>query len=54
MAIQHPPTPLANRYLVMGAFTVGAMFTQPLADNGRFRRLRFPDSLDEMWTSYPA
>jgi hypothetical protein len=43
-----------NRYLVMGDFTVGTMFTQPLAGNGRLRRLRCPDSLDEMWTNYPA
>jgi hypothetical protein len=25
----------------MGDFTVGTMFTQPLADNGRLRRLRY-------------
>jgi hypothetical protein len=53
-AIQHPPTRLANRYLVMGAFTVGTMFTQPLAGNGRLRRLHFPVSLDELWTNYSA
>jgi hypothetical protein len=53
-AIQHPPTRLVNRYLVMGDFTVGTMFTQPLAGNGSLRRLRFPVSLDEMWTNYPA
>jgi hypothetical protein len=47
-------TYVLNRYLVMGDFTVGIMFTQPLADNGRLRRLRFPISLDEMWTNYPA
>jgi hypothetical protein len=33
-------TRLANRYVVMGDFTVGTMFTQPLASNGRLRRLR--------------
>jgi hypothetical protein len=43
-----------NRYLVMGDYTVGTMFTQPLAGNGRLRRLRFPVSLDEIWTNYPA
>jgi hypothetical protein len=43
-----------NRYLVMGDFTVRTMFTQPLAGNGRLHRLRFPVSLDEMWTNYPA
>jgi hypothetical protein len=25
-----------------------------LAGNGRLHRLRFPVSLDEMWTNYPA
>jgi hypothetical protein len=35
-----------NRYLVMGDFTVGTMFTKPLTDNGRLRRLGFPVS----WT----
>jgi hypothetical protein len=48
MAIQHPPTRLPNRYLVMGDFTVGTVSTQPLAGNGRLRRLRFSISLDEM------
>jgi hypothetical protein len=43
-----------NRYLVMGDFTVGTMFNQPLAGNGRLSRLRFPVLLDEMWTNYPA
>jgi hypothetical protein len=47
-------TYLLNRCLVIGAFTVVTMFTQPLAGNGRLRRLRFPVSLDEMWTNYPA
>jgi hypothetical protein len=41
-------TYVLNRYLVMGDFTVGTMFTQPFAGNGRLRRLRFPISLDEM------
>jgi hypothetical protein len=40
--------------LVMGDFTVGIMFSQPLAGNGRLRRLRFPVSLGEIWTNYPA
>jgi hypothetical protein len=40
--------------LSMGDFTVGTIFTQPLAANGRLRRLRFPVSLDEIWTNYPA
>jgi hypothetical protein len=52
-AIQHPPTRVANRYLVMDDVTVGTMFAQPLADNGRLCRLRFPVSLDEIWTNYP-
>jgi hypothetical protein len=43
-----------NRYLVMGDFTVGTLFTQPLAGNGRLRLLRFPVTLDETWTNYPA
>jgi hypothetical protein len=47
-------TYVLNRYLVMGDFTVGTMFTQPLAGNGRLRRLRFLVLLDEMWTNYPA
>jgi hypothetical protein len=47
-------TYVLNRYLVMGDFTVGTMFTQPLASNGRLRRLFFPVSLDKMWTNYPA
>jgi hypothetical protein len=38
----------------MSAITVGTMFTQPSAGNGRLRRLRFPVSLDEMWTNYAA
>jgi hypothetical protein len=54
MAIQHPPTRLANRCLVMGDFTVGTIFTQPLAGNGSLRRLRFPVLLDEMWVNFPA
>jgi hypothetical protein len=47
-------TLLANRYLVMGDFNVGTLFTQSFAGNGRLRRLRFPVSLHEMWTNYPA
>jgi hypothetical protein len=47
-------TYVLNRYLVMGDFTMGTMFTQPLAGNGRLRRLRCPVSLDEMWTNYPT
>jgi hypothetical protein len=43
-----------SRYLVMGDFIVGTIFTQPLAGNGRLRRLRFPVLLNEMWTNYPA
>jgi hypothetical protein len=38
----------------MGDFTVGTMFTKPLAGNGRLRRLRFSVSLDEMWKNYAA
>jgi hypothetical protein len=38
----------------MGDFTVGIMFTQPLAGNGCLRRICFPVSLDELWTNYPA
>jgi hypothetical protein len=41
-------TYVLNRYLVMGDFTVGTIFTQPLSCNGRLRRLHFPVSLDEM------
>jgi hypothetical protein len=33
-------TCLSNRYLVMGDFTLGTMFTQPLAGNEGLRRLR--------------
>jgi hypothetical protein len=33
-------TRLANHYLVMGDFTVGTMFTQPLAGNVQLHRLR--------------
>jgi uncharacterized membrane protein (DUF4010 family) len=47
-------TYVLNRYLVMGDFTVGTMFTQLLAGNKRLHRLSFPVSLDEMWTNYPA
>jgi hypothetical protein len=39
--MENSMTYVLNRYLVMGDFTVGTMFTQPLADNGRLRRLRF-------------
>jgi hypothetical protein len=39
---------ILNRYLVMGDFTAGTMFTQPLAGNGRLCRLRIPVLLDEM------
>jgi hypothetical protein len=41
-------TYVLNRYLVMGDFTVGTFFTQPLAGNGRLRGLLFPVSLDEI------
>jgi hypothetical protein len=47
-------TYVLNRYLVMDDFTVGTLFTQPFAGNGSLRRLRFPVSLDEMWTNYAA
>jgi hypothetical protein len=47
-------TRVANRYLAMDDFTVGTIFTQPLAVNGSLRRLRYSGSLDEMWTIYPA
>jgi hypothetical protein len=49
--MEHSMTYVLNRYLIMGDFTVGTIFTQPLAGNGRLRRLRFPVSLDEMWTN---
>jgi hypothetical protein len=52
--MENSMTYVLNRYLVMGDFTVGTMFTQPLVGNGPFRRLHFPVSLDEMWTIYPA
>jgi hypothetical protein len=52
--MENSMTYVLNRYLVMGDLTVGTMFTQPLAGNGRSRRLRFTVSLDEMWTNYPA
>jgi hypothetical protein len=52
--MENSMTYVLNRYLVMGDFTVGTMFTQPLAGIGRLRRLRFLVSLDEMWTNYPA
>jgi hypothetical protein len=32
---------LANRYLVMDDFVVGTIFSQPVAGNGRLRRLRY-------------
>jgi hypothetical protein len=40
--MENSMTYVLNRYLVMGDFNVGTMFTQPLAGNGRLRRLRFP------------
>jgi hypothetical protein len=52
--MENPATYVLNRYLAMGDLTVGTMFTQSLAGNGRLCRLRFPVSLDEMWTNYPA
>jgi hypothetical protein len=52
--MENSVTYVLNRYLVMGEFPVGTIFTQPLAGNRRLRRLRFPVSLDEMWTNYPA
>jgi hypothetical protein len=52
--MENTMTYVLNRYLVVGDFTVGKMFTQPLAGNGRLRQLRFPVSLDEMWTNHPA
>jgi hypothetical protein len=45
---------LGNRYLAMGDFTMGTMFTNSLADNGRLLQLHFPVSLDEVWTINPA
>jgi hypothetical protein len=47
-------TYVLNRYLVMGDFTAGTIFNQPLSVNGRLRQLRFPVSLDEMWSNNPA
>jgi hypothetical protein len=44
--MENSMTYVLNRYLVMGDFTVGTMFTQLLAGNGRLRRLRFLVSLD--------
>jgi hypothetical protein len=52
--MENSVTYVLNRYIVMGDLTVGTMFTQPLAGNGRLRRLCFPVFLDEMWTNYPA
>jgi hypothetical protein len=52
--MENSMTYVLNHYFVIGNFTVGTMFTQPLAGNGRLRRLRFPVSLDEMWTNYPV
>jgi hypothetical protein len=52
--MENSMTYVLNRYLVMGDFSVGTVFTQSLAGNGRLRRLHFPVSLDEMWTNYPA
>jgi hypothetical protein len=52
--MENSMTYVLNRYLGMGDFTVGTMFTQPLTGNGRLHRLSFPVSLDEMWTNYPA
>jgi hypothetical protein len=52
--MENSMTQVLTRYLVMGAFAVGTMFTQPLIGNGRFRSIRLPLSLDEMWTIYPA
>jgi hypothetical protein len=43
-------TRLANRYLVMGDFTVGTVLPQPLVCDD----FAIPVSLDEMWTIYPA
>jgi hypothetical protein len=53
-AMENSMTYVLNCYLVMVDFTVGTMFTKPLAGNGRLRRLRFPVSLDEMWKNYAA
>jgi hypothetical protein len=52
--MENSMTYVSNRYLVMGDFSVGTIFTQLLAGNGCLRRLRFPVSLDKMWTNYPA
>jgi hypothetical protein len=52
--MENSMTYVLNRYFVMGDFTVGTMFTQPLAGNELLRRLRFPVSLDEMWKYYRA
>jgi hypothetical protein len=52
--MENSTTYILNRYSVIGDSTVGTMFTQPLAGNGRLRRLHFPVLLDEMWTNYPA
>jgi hypothetical protein len=46
--MENSMTHILNRYLVTGDFTVGTIFTQPLASNGRLRLLRFPVLLDEM------
>jgi hypothetical protein len=52
--MENSMTYVLNRYIVMGDFIVGTMFTQPLVGNGRLHRLCFPVLLDEMWTNYPA
>jgi hypothetical protein len=49
--MENSVTYVLTRYLVMGDFTVGRMFIQPLSGNGRLRRLRFLVSLNEMWTN---
>jgi hypothetical protein len=51
--MENSMTYVLNRYLVMDDFTLDKIFTQPLAGNGRLRRLRFPVSLDKMkYVSY--
>jgi hypothetical protein len=52
--MENSMTYVLNRYLAMGDFTVGTMFTQLLSGNGHLHRLRFLVSLYEMWTNYPA
>jgi hypothetical protein len=47
-------TRLANCYLVMGDFSMGTIFIQPLTANGRLRLLRYSCFVGEKWAIYPV